>query len=166
VPQVLDISPSWFPFAPRNSMPSLHFAGVLILLWNLRGRGKWLTCGLFAFSAITAVSTLSTGQHYFVDLIASPALVVANQALCSRINHPARWIVFGAAAVLTVGWIAAIRSDLFLAVPGPAAIWLLAGFVALMPLALAAILERQLGAAIRDKSTASRLPALRPLTES
>lgn len=164
-PQVLDVAPSWLPFAPRNSMPSLHFAAVLILLWNLRGRGKWLVSGLFAFSAITAISTLSTGQHYFVDLIASPALVVANQALCSRINHPARWIVFGAAAALTVGWIATIRSGFFLTL-GPAATWLLAGFAALVPIALAAILERQVGAAIGEKSSPGRLPALRPLTES
>jgi hypothetical protein len=150
LPQVLDLSPGWVVFTPRNAMPSLHMAAALTLMWNLRGRSRWLTSALLLYSGLTALATLGTGQHYLVDLVASPALVVAAQALCSRIDRSTRWIVFGLSGALTLGWIAAARSGFLLALPSAASMWILSAFVAGIPLALAAILEGRSAAVVVD----------------
>jgi hypothetical protein len=56
------------PNAARNCMPSMHFAWSMLLAINSRGWAKWMF-GVFA--ALTAVATMSTGEHYFPDLLAA-----------------------------------------------------------------------------------------------
>jgi hypothetical protein len=56
------------PLAPRDCMPSMHLAWALMLWLNARGRIR----PVFAvFAGLTAVATLSTGEHYLPDLVAA-----------------------------------------------------------------------------------------------
>ncbi len=57
------------PTAHRNCMPSLHMTWA-ILLWRAAKPG-WARYGMAFFALLTAVSTLTTGEHYFIDLLAA-----------------------------------------------------------------------------------------------
>lgn len=54
-----------------NAFPSLHLATALVLVLFARG-GAWRTIALI-FLAGTAMATLSTGEHYAIDLVAGLA---------------------------------------------------------------------------------------------
>lgn len=54
-----------------NAFPSLHLATALVLVLFARG-GVWRTIALI-FLAATAMATLSTGEHYVIDLFAGMA---------------------------------------------------------------------------------------------
>ncbi|MGH9598288.1 MAG: phosphatase PAP2 family protein, partial [Terracidiphilus sp.] len=54
-----------------NSFPSLHLATALVLVFFAPGR-IWRAVSL-AFLAATAMATLSTGEHYVIDLFAGMA---------------------------------------------------------------------------------------------
>jgi membrane-associated phospholipid phosphatase len=54
---------------PRNCFPSMHLGCALLLAWNLRGRVLKFCAWIYA--ALTALATVGTGQHYFIDLIAA-----------------------------------------------------------------------------------------------
>lgn len=56
------------PYAFRNCMPSMHLTWALLLPVHLRGRFRWAA---WFFAAITALTTLATGEHYLPDLIAA-----------------------------------------------------------------------------------------------
>lgn len=56
------------PNAWRNCMPSMHVTWTLLLWMNARGRARMLFA---AFAWLTALSTLTTGEHYLPDLIAA-----------------------------------------------------------------------------------------------
>lgn len=160
IPNVLDVSPGWVSFTPRNAMPSLHMAAALALFWNLRGRRAWLSFALLLFSGLTAIATLGTGEHYLVDLVAAPAVVVAAQALCSRVDHLTRWIALTFSAALTLGWILAARSGFLLTISGPAPMWILSVTVVVIPLALATKLEAKSAELLRGRSSSPRAAAL------
>jgi membrane-associated phospholipid phosphatase len=53
----------------RNCFPSMHLGCTLLLAWNLRGRV--LKSCAWIYVALTALATIGTGQHYFIDLIAA-----------------------------------------------------------------------------------------------
>jgi PAP2 superfamily len=55
------------PSAPRNCLPSLHVTWA-ILLWRATKPG-WAKYAMALFALLTAVATLTTGQHYLIDLI-------------------------------------------------------------------------------------------------
>jgi PAP2 superfamily protein len=61
------------------SFPSFHTAGALMITWTFRGYRRWfvpvavLNLGLIA-------STVMTGAHYFIDVIATVALFVGSLA--------------------------------------------------------------------------------------
>ena len=55
------------PKEPRNCMPSLHLAWALMLVYFSDRFRVWFV----VFAALMAVATLTTGQHYLVDLIAA-----------------------------------------------------------------------------------------------
>jgi hypothetical protein len=55
--------------APRNCMPSLHLGWALLLYWHGRLLGRGARAGTAVWLTLTALATLATGQHYFVDLI-------------------------------------------------------------------------------------------------
>ena len=55
---------------PRNAIPSLHMAWAMLLYWNTKGLSRGLRYFLAIYVGMTVVSTLGTGEHYFVDLVA------------------------------------------------------------------------------------------------
>ncbi len=57
------------PLAFRNCMPSLHMTWAT-LLW-LNSRQPWLRRGTFCFMFIIAFTTIATGEHYVLDLVAA-----------------------------------------------------------------------------------------------
>jgi hypothetical protein len=56
------------PSAPINCLPSVHLTTAILGTIYLPRRWKWV--GIL-FVALTAVATLTTGQHYLIDLVAS-----------------------------------------------------------------------------------------------
>jgi spermidine synthase/MFS family permease len=111
------------PPAPRNGMPSMHFAWALLMWMHASFIGR-VTGVLFAVLAgLMFLATLGLGQHYLVDLAASPPAIVAIQALCATglgwaSRERLRALTIGAS--LALAWILAVRYgiSLFEAVPG------------------------------------------------
>src|SRR6185437_16116653 len=68
---------------PRNAMPSLHMAWVLLAWWYSRGLSRIERGIAFAFLALTAFATLGTGEHWFADLIVAFPFAVMVQAICA-----------------------------------------------------------------------------------
>jgi hypothetical protein len=103
--------------APRNAMPSVHFACALLIWWNtagLRHLWRWLAVG---FVGMTFLATLGFGEHYLVDLVVAFPFAVAVQAATLRARSWAsqeRRMAFGGGVILTVCWLAALRTGLFL----------------------------------------------------
>ena len=72
---------------------------------------------------MTVLATLSTGEHYLVDLVVALPLVVAVQALCTRVvgwDERARRDAVLWGLGLTLLWIEALRFGLraFVGIPG------------------------------------------------
>lgn len=70
------------PDGPRNCMPSLHFSWGFLLALNVRGR--WLRVLAWIFFALTAASTIVSGEHYYIDLVAAVPF-------CWLVQRLARW---------------------------------------------------------------------------
>lgn len=80
-----DLSGAFFNPAlhdPRNCMPSLHFSWALLVALNVRR--TWLRVYCWTFFALTACATITTGEHYFVDLIAAVPFCMMVQAFATR----------------------------------------------------------------------------------
>lgn len=61
----------------RNAMPSMHLSAALLLVMVSAGlRNKLIFAALCVFSGITACATLTTGEHYFLDLIVALPFVM------------------------------------------------------------------------------------------
>src|SRR5260370_30132630 len=67
----------------RNAIPSLHMAWVLLVWWNSRGLARWVRAIAMVFVVLTAMATLGTGEHYFIDLVVAFPFSLMVQALCS-----------------------------------------------------------------------------------
>jgi hypothetical protein len=96
----------------RNAIPSLHMAWTLLAWWYSRGL-SWIERAIaLTFLVFTAVATLGTGEHYFVDLVVAFPFALMIQALC---EYQVSWkdgrrlqaACIGLATVLT--WLAALR---------------------------------------------------------
>jgi len=115
---------------PRNAIPSLHLAWTLLAWWYSRGLSSWERAIAMAFLAFTALATLGTGEHYFIDLIVAFPFALMMQALC---EYSLSWkdtrrltaLLFGALG--TLGWFAALRYAGKFFWTSPAIPWLLAG---------------------------------------
>jgi hypothetical protein len=70
------------PLAPRNCVPSLHLAWAAIVWLNLQG---WARQAAGVFVILTALATLSTGEHYVIDLIAAVPFIWAVQTIAGRL---------------------------------------------------------------------------------
>jgi hypothetical protein len=57
------------PFAMRNCLPSMHVTWA-ILLWRAAIPG-WQRKAMAIFVPLTAISTLTTGEHYLIDILAA-----------------------------------------------------------------------------------------------
>lgn len=71
------------PHDPRNAIPSLHMAWVLLVWWSSRKLQLWIRGIAFAFLAFTALATMGIGEHYFVDVVVAYPFALMVVALCS-----------------------------------------------------------------------------------
>jgi hypothetical protein len=101
-----------------NAMPSLHFAGTLLIFWLARP-WKWLYRITGAFAALTALATLGLGEHYLVDLVVAVPYALAIFAFASKAPGCKAALATGAALVL--GWFCFLRTGVF----NPAVSWAL-----------------------------------------
>ena len=100
------------PDVPRNAIPSLHMAWVLLLLWNAKRLSRVLRVFIAVYLALTVVSTLGTGEHYFVDLVAAIPFALSVQAVVSpnTIATVSRRALVGASGLaMTLGWLLLVR---------------------------------------------------------
>jgi len=65
------------------SFPSFHVAGALMVTWAFRGRPGWLAALTVLNTALVA-STVLTGAHYGVDVVATVALFAVSILLWRR----------------------------------------------------------------------------------
>lgn len=68
-------------WAPRNCMPSMHFAWALMLALNSRSKFAF---AFWLYAGVIALATIAVGEHYFVDLIAAVPYTMAVQWVASR----------------------------------------------------------------------------------
>jgi hypothetical protein len=93
----------------RNAIPSLHMTWVLLVWWNSRGLPRWVRTIALLFVLFTAMATLGTGEHYFIDLVVAFPFSLMVQALCSfglpfRGGERRNAFLFG--AFVTLIWLA------------------------------------------------------------
>lgn len=111
---------------PRNAIPSLHLAWVLLLYWNTKGVSRALRTFMAAYLALTVVSTLGTGEHYFVDLVAGVPFAFFVQSAVSPGRKPEvskRAIAAGAGLGLTLAWLVLVRLGARWMLVSPALPW-------------------------------------------
>jgi PAP2 superfamily len=96
---------------PRNGMPSLHVAWVVLLCWNSRGLPSWLRRAMLLYALLTVIATLGSGQHYLMDLVVSIPFALAVQAALawSHVGTRQRAGAFAAGVALTTAWLMLIR---------------------------------------------------------
>jgi hypothetical protein len=134
--------PSPMQAVPRNAMPSLHVAWMLLLFWNTRRRGWWIRLIAALYLVLTALATLGLGEHYLADLMVAPPLVAAIQAACTRVAVKEKWIALAIGAGITGSWLVALRTGAaMLIAPGPP-LWSLAALSSIVPVVVLWVLER------------------------
>jgi hypothetical protein len=95
-----------------NAIPSLHMAWVLLVWWYSRGLSRWERAIAFAFLVFTALATLGTGEHYFVDLVVAFPFAVLMKALCEfslPLNNRGRITALALGLFATLAWLVALR---------------------------------------------------------
>jgi hypothetical protein len=95
-----------------NAIPSLHMAWVLLVWWYSRGLSRWERATAFAFLFFTALATVGTGEHYFVDLVVAFPFALLMESLCAfelswREQQRLTALGFGLFATLT--WLLTLR---------------------------------------------------------
>jgi hypothetical protein len=113
---------------PRNAMPSLHMAWTLLAWWYSRGLSWWERTIAFAFVAFTVLSTLGTGEHWFIDLVVAFPFSLLIEALCAyslswKDSQRLAAFFFGLGA--TLAWLAALRYGSRLFWTSPIVAWAL-----------------------------------------
>jgi PAP2 superfamily len=97
---------------PRNAIPSLHLAWVLLAWWYSRGL-SWWERGIALFYVIfVGLATLGTGEHYFIDLIVGvPFALFMESTLAFDFNWSDAKRVSGVAFGLlaTLAWLVSLR---------------------------------------------------------
>ncbi|HWC98091.1 MAG TPA: phosphatase PAP2 family protein [Candidatus Sulfopaludibacter sp.] len=101
--------------APPNAFPSLHLATAL--LFFLFSEGRVWRAWTFCFLVLTALATLSTGEHYMVDLVGGVAFGCFAAAVAYR-----RWGAAGWNLAVVLAWVLGIRYGTSLLLSNP---WLL-----------------------------------------
>jgi hypothetical protein len=89
-----------------NAMPSLHMAGTLMVFWLSR---PWPRLRIFTggICAVTALATMSMGEHYLVDLVVAVPYSLAIFALAA--NTPDRRFPLAVGAGMVLVWLAVLR---------------------------------------------------------
>jgi hypothetical protein len=148
---------------PRNAIPSLHMAWVLLIWWYSRGLSWWVRAVAFLFLIFTVAATIGTGEHYFIDLVVGFPFAVFMEALCS---FDVPWLtrrktiafVWGAGATLT--WLALLRFAPSLFWISPIIPW----SMVVMTVALSIICERGLQAPATSLENAAAIGFIRQET--
>jgi PAP2 superfamily len=139
---------------PRNAMPSLHLAWMLLAWWYSRGLSWFERSIVFAFLAFTAFATLGTGEHWFVDLIVAFPFALMIQAICA---HSLPWRehcragAFLVGLLGTVSWLVVLRFGAKFFWTSPVVPWAIVVFT----VALICILQAKLDRALRGKVVAT-----------
>jgi hypothetical protein len=98
----------------RNAIPSLHMGWTLMAWWYSRGLSIWERGLAFLFVALTVVSTMGTGEHYFIDLVVAFPFVLFLQALCTVSLHwddSRRLVPFAFGLMVPLVWLWALRFE-------------------------------------------------------
>ncbi|MGR8921347.1 MAG: fused MFS/spermidine synthase [Gammaproteobacteria bacterium] len=134
--------------AARNGMPSLHFGWAFALAFIALYERGWVRLLFGVFAVLTAISTLSTGHHYLVDLVVACPFMLAMLALASRAlpfdGVRRQCVVLG--GVLYAAWLVALWSAIPLMIDLPLVLWA----ATLATLAASALGFRRLYLANRD----------------
>ncbi len=102
------------PDIPRNAIPSLHMAWVLLLCWNAKSLSRGLRTFLAVYLGLTVVSTLGIGEHYFIDLVVGVPFALFVQLTVSpgqrqKLAFSRRAAAAGSALALTLVWLLLVR---------------------------------------------------------
>jgi membrane-associated phospholipid phosphatase len=86
------LSVLWQIDSPASCLPSMHVAQSYFAALSLWWRGPWLRAGWLLWATLVALSTLTTKQHYAVDVAAGLALGVLTAGLFyGRTSRASRW---------------------------------------------------------------------------
>ena len=137
-----------------NAIPSLHMAWVLLVWWYSRGLAWWERAVAFAFLFFTALATLGTGEHYFVDLVVAFPFALGMEALCAfplASWERRRLAALGFGFLGTLAWLFALRYAVHVFWISTLLPWTICGAT----VAATLVLERQLpdAARLRDAHT-------------
>jgi len=110
----------------RNAIPSLHMTWVLLVWWNSRGLPRWVRSIALLFVVLTAMATLGTGEHYFIDLLVAFPFSLMVQALCSytlpfRSGERRNAFLFG--TFVTLIWLALLSFSIGIFWSSPVVPW-------------------------------------------
>jgi PAP2 superfamily len=103
---------------PRNCMPSLHCAWGFLFIWNPLVCPPMLRWCLRTFAALTVISAIEIGRHWFIDIVVALPLAVAVQSLCDTrfsLHDPRRLVPILGGATLIACWFVALRLEWFVA---------------------------------------------------
>jgi len=144
IPRVAGLATEAAPMqaVPRNAMPSLHVAWMLLLFWNTRRRAWWICLIAAVYLVLTALATLGLGEHYLADLIVAPSLVAAVQAACTRVGVKEKWIGLACGAGITLFWLVTLRTGAAMMIGPGTLLWLFAVLSVIVPVAVLWMLER------------------------
>jgi hypothetical protein len=112
----------------RNAFPSLHLAWALLAWWYTEGFSRGTKIVFLVFLAGTVISTMATGEHYFVDLVAAFPFALMIYAACALnvpISNPRRLVPLAAAVLMLLAWMVLLRWGLPLVWISPIIPWLL-----------------------------------------
>ncbi len=132
---------------PRNAIPSLHMAWVLLAWWYSRGLSWLERLIVLIFVAFTAFATLGTGEHWFIDLIVAFPFALFIQAIAA---YPLPWkddrraaaFLFG--LLCTLGWLIMLRYEPKFFWTSPLLPWVLATATVVLTIIRQANLDRAL----------------------
>ncbi len=107
---------------PRNAIPSLHMAWLLLIWWNSKGLARWIRLVALAFVIFTVLATLGIGEHYFVDLVVAFPFALMVQSLCRYslpLHHSCRRTALLFGTLVSLAWMALLSfaTPLFWASP-------------------------------------------------
>jgi hypothetical protein len=97
---------------PRNAIPSLHMAWVMLLFWSTKGFSRALRIFMAVYVGLTAVATMGIGEHYFVDLVAGLPFALFVQAVVWPGDKPRLSVRVGVVTSglgLTLAWLLLVR---------------------------------------------------------
>jgi len=97
---------------PRNAIPSLHMAWVLLAWWYSRGLSWWERSVALAFVLFTVLATMGTGEHYFVDLVVAFPFALLIEALCAfelPLRNTLRLLAILVGLCTTLAWMESLR---------------------------------------------------------